>query len=124
MSEGIDRHYAVHRTTNQVIGLLIMAAGIVCLMFVFLWAYHLYQSIDGETFGAQPTVHAARVAGTPPTPTPVGALTAKPGAGTSPATAALVLFARLFTLLLLGWLAGLLASKGVALATGTPHKQE
>ena len=124
MSEGINRHYAVHRTANQVIGLLIMAAGIALLVFVFLWAYHLYQSINGETFGVQPTVRPAQVVGTPPTAAPTSALTAKPGTSTSPATAALVLFARLFTLLLMGWLAGLLASKGVALATGASHKQQ
>jgi len=122
VSEGIDRHYCVHRTTNQVVGLLIMAAGIALLVLVFLWAYQLYQSINGATFGVQPMVTPAHVAGTPPLPAPAGALTAKPSAGMAPTTAALVLFARLFALLVMGWVAGLLASKGVALATGTPHK--
>ena len=122
MSEDVDRHYCVHRTTNQVVGLLIMAAGIALLVLVFLWAYHLYQSINGETFGVQPTVRALPVTGTPTAPPPAGAMTAKPGVGASPTTAALVLFARLFALLVMGWVAGLLANKGVALATGAPHK--
>ena len=62
------------------------------------------------------------VTGTPTAPPPAGAMTAKPGVGASPTTAALVLFARLFALLVMGWVAGLLANKGVALATGAPHK--
>jgi hypothetical protein len=123
VSEGTDRNYTVQWTTNQALGLLIMAAGIVMLAFVFLWAYHLYQSINGEMFSVQPAVHPVQVAGGSPTAPSPGAMTAKLGERSSPLPTALALAARLCVLLVMGWLAGLLASKGVALATSTPHKQ-
>ncbi|MGE5532475.1 MAG: hypothetical protein ACM3VW_10210 [Bacteroidota bacterium] len=119
MSEGMDKSISIHRTTNQVVGLLIMLVGIALLVFVFLAAYHMYQSISAGTFGLEPAVQAPRVPGTPPHSLPSGGVSAGPAAVT-PAVAALVVFARLFALLVMGWLAGLLASKGVALATGTP----
>lgn len=122
MSEGTDRQYVVHRTTNQVIGLVILLVGIAMLVFVFLGAYHLYNSINAGTFGVQQAMGSSQVPGTPPAKPLPGGLTAKPGVGMPPTTAALVLFARLFALLVMGWLAGLLASKGVALATGAPYK--
>lgn len=123
MSEERDRGLVAHRTTNQVLGLVILLAGIAMLILVFLWAYQLYQSIGGETFAARPATAAAQVAGTPSSSAPpAGAVSARPGTGQSPITAALVLFARLLALLVMGWLAGLLASKGVALATGSAAK--
>jgi hypothetical protein len=119
----MERHICVTRTTNQVVGLVILLVGIALLVFVFLAAYHMYQSINAGTFGLEPTLHTAPVTGTPSHPLPAGALSANPS-GTTPVAAALILFAKLFALLVMGWLAGLLASKGVALATGTPHKQQ
>ena len=123
LSEELDRHHVVHRRTNQVLGLLILAGGIALLLLVFMWAYHLYLGIGGEMVGVKPAVQAPVVPGTAAVPAPPpGTLTAAPGSGTQPVTAALILFARLCALLVMGWLAGLLASKGVALATGAPHK--
>lgn len=117
----MDKSICIHRTTNQVVGLLIMLVGIALVIFVFLAAYHMYQSINAGTFGLEPAVQAPQVPGTPARPLPPGGLSAGAGA-VSPAVAALVVFARLFALLVMGWLAGLLASKGVALATGAPNK--
>lgn len=122
MGEGTDRHYVVHRTTNQVIGLVILLVGIALLVLVFVAAYHLYGSINANTFGVQTSVQQPHVPGTPAGKPLAGGVTAQPGVGTPPTTAALVLFAKLFALLVMGWLAGLLASKGVALATGAPYK--
>lgn len=123
MGEGTDRHLVVHRTTNQAVGLVILLVGIVLLALVFMAAYHLYGSINAGTFGVRAAVQQPHVPGTPSgKPLPGGGVTAQPGVGMPPTTAALVLFARLFALLVMGWLAGLLANKGVALATGAPYK--
>ena len=103
--------------------MVILLVGIALLVFVFIAAYHLYNSINAGTFGVQVATGQPHVAGTPAgKPLPGGAMTARPGVGASPTTAALVLFARLCALLVMGWLAGLLASKGVALATGAPSR--
>ena len=123
LSEGVDKHLIVHRTTNQVLGLLIVAGGIVLLVLVFLLAYHLFQSINGSMFEAHPALQQPHVPGTPlGHALPPGTVTARPNVGLPPATAVMVLVAKLLALVVMGWLAGLLASKGAALATGLPHR--
>lgn len=107
------------RRVNQAVGLLVMGAGIALLILVFVWAFQLYSSIGPAMFSVQPvTMSSPQVSGTTAAkPLPGGSLQAKPEPKAAVQPNILSLVAQLATLLVMGWLAGLLASKGVALAT-------
>jgi hypothetical protein len=106
----------VHRTTNQVIGLLVFLAGIALLIMVFLAAYRLYEGIGGEMMGVKAATAAPQVPGTPPAEQKPGLVVAQPGQGPGLATVLTLFAARLIALLVLGWLAAMLASRGAQLA--------
>ena len=124
MGEGSTGQLSTHRTANQVLGLVVFVGGVALLLFVFVWAYALYQGINGEMFGAQPTVQQPQVAGTPPSKLPAsGVVTARPGTSTPLLPAVAALLGKLLALLVLGWLAALLASKGAALALPSGRRE-
>lgn len=106
----------MHRTTNQVIGLLVFLAGIALLIMVFLAAYRLYEGIGGEMMGVKAATAPPQVPGTPPAEPGPGVVVAQPGQGPSLATVLTLFAARLIALLVLGWLAAMLASRGAQLA--------
>jgi len=104
---------------NQALGLLIFLGGVVLLALVFLWAYRLYEGIDASLLRVQPAQVQPAVAGLgPASPLPPGGLAAQPQAGGSLASVGLVLVAKLLILLVMGWVGGLIASKGIGLAVG------
>jgi hypothetical protein len=110
------------QTINQALGLLIFLGGVVLLALVFLWAYRLYEGIDANLLQVQPAQVQPVVPGLGPSnPLPPGGLTAQPQPRGPLSSLALVLLAKLLILLVLGWIGGLIASKGIGLAVGPPR---
>jgi hypothetical protein len=119
------KEHAVRQTVNQVLGILVFLVGVALLALVFASAYQLYVGIGGDTLGSVPQTQVAEVSGTPhaAAPTP-GTVKTLPGAD-KPLTTVLALFgAKLLALLVMGWLAGLLASKGAAMTRLTVIRHE
>lgn len=104
---------------NQALGLLIFIGGVVLLALVFLWAYRLYEGLDADLLQVQPARVQPAVPGLGPAhPLPSGSLTAQPQPQRPLSSVALVLVARLLILLAMGWIGGLITSKGIGLAVG------
>lgn len=115
---------AARHLTNQVLGLVVFVAGIALLALVFLWAWHLYEGINSAAFAVRPTTQAVTVPGGQPLPAnPGGAVSAVPDPKFSLLGVLCAYGIRLLTLLVLGWLAALLAAKGASLARGTTDKE-
>lgn len=106
----------LHRTTSQALGLLVFIAGIVLLVMVIIGAYQLYGSLGRDLPGVQTSAVAPPVPGTPPVPPPSGVAAAQPETGPSLSTMLILFAARLLTLLVIGWLAAMLAGRGAQLA--------
>ena len=107
---------------NQILGLLVFAGGIILLVLVFVWAYHLYLGLDAHLFPVAALSGQPHVAGAPSSAAlPPGTVTATPHAGTNLWEAGALLVSRLLLLLAMGWIGALIASKGVALAVGPPR---
>ncbi len=107
---------------NQAVGLLVFLAGVALLALVFWWAYRLYDGLDASLLGVQAGPVRPAVSGlVPAAPLPSGTLTARPEARVALSPLALVLVAKLLVLLVMGWIGGLIASKGIGLATGPPR---
>jgi hypothetical protein len=105
-----------HQTLNQVLGILVFLAGVGLLLFVFYSAYQLYVGISSETFGAQPATQQVAVSGASPTFTPApGSVRTSPEKSPSLVALLATFAAKLVALLVLGWLAGMLAGKGAAM---------
>lgn len=110
---------------NQALGLLIFLGGVVLLVLVFLWAYRLYEGLDAGLMRVQPAQVQPAVAGLGPSqPLPPGGLSAKPEPQGSLASMGVALVAKLLILLVMGWVGGLIASKGIGLAVGPPRTVE
>lgn len=104
---------------NQLIGLLVFAGGVVLLVLVFSWAYHIYLGLDANPFHVAPLPGQPHVAGVPAAaPLPPGTITAAPQPASGILSAAAVLILKLLTLLGMGWIGALVASKGISLAVG------
>lgn len=113
-----------HRITNQVTGLLIFLVGVVLLVLVFSWAHGLYQSIDAPMFGVQPATEQPQVAGTPKAaPLPPGSVKAEPGTARALTPTALALVVKLLSLIVMGWVAALVAGKGITLAVSACKRE-
>jgi len=106
-----------------ILGLLIFSAGIVLLICVFVWSYQLYQGIDAQLLQVSAVKATPQVAGAPPnTKTlPPGALQSNPK-GPKLTSIALALAVKFLALLVMGWIAGLISSKGVSLAVGVTRR--
>ena len=124
LGDETNLHSSVLRTTNQALGLAVFAVGIVLLVLVFSWGYQLYQGINAEMFGAKPALQTPQVPGTPPSRLPAaGAVKANPGNSTPLLPAIAVLISKMVALLVLGWLAAMLAARGAALALSTGKRE-
>jgi len=107
---------AITQTVNQALGILVFLVGVAMLLFVFYSAYHLYLSISSETFGAQPAGRQVTVPGANPTFTPApGSIKTSPERSPSLVVLLATFVAKLIALLVLGWLAGIVAGKGAAM---------
>lgn len=124
MSADPVREDTHRRSLNQVLGLVVFGLGVVMLALVFIWAYDLYQGIDGSTFGARPQTQPITVPGAPsPRTVAPGTVVATPDQGNPLVATLAALGGRLLALLVLGWLAALLAGRGAALAMQPPRKE-
>ena len=114
------KEHAVRQTVNQVLGILVFLVGVALLALVFASAYQLYLGIGSDTLGAVPQNQVAKVPGAANalSPTP-GTVKTLPGADKPLVTVLAIFGAKLLALLVMGWLAGLLASKGAALTRQT-----
>ena len=110
------KQHAARQTVNQALGVLVFLVGVALLALVFASAYQLYLGIGSDTLGAVPQNQVAKVPGAPGalSPTP-GTVKTSPGADKPLVTVLAIFGAKLLALLVMGWLAGLLASKGAAL---------
>lgn len=118
MAQESAGHQPSH-AVNQILGLLVFAGGVVLLVLVFVWAYHLYLSLDATLVHVSPLVAQPPMAGAPPgAPLPPGTVTAAPGAATNIWQIVGLLVGKFVMLLAMGWIGALIASKGVALAVG------
>lgn len=101
---------------NQALGIVVFLAGVGMLIFVFYSAYHLYLGISSETFGAQPASQKVAVSGADPAFTPpAGSIKTSPERSPSLVVLLATFLAKLIALLVLGWLAGIVAGKGAAM---------
>lgn len=107
---------AITQTVNQALGILVFLAGVGMLLFVFYSAYHLYLGISSETFGADPASQQVAVPGAESAFTPPpGTIKTSPQRSPSLVVLLTTFVAKLIALLVLGWLAGIVASKGAAM---------
>lgn len=124
MSVNPTREDTHRRSLNQVLGLVVFGVGVLMLALVFIWAYDLYQGIDSDTFGAREQTQAITVPGAPhPQTVAPGTVAASPDKGRPLVSTLAALGMRLVALLILGWLASLLAGRGAALALQPPRKE-
>ena len=115
--ETVDRQPS--HAANQAVGLLVFAGGIVLLGLVFYWAWGLYEGLDQGLVEVRPAQNLPPVEGVGPAkPAPPGTVAAEPQNGTPWWHGTVILVAKLLVLLGMGWIGGLIASKGIRLALG------
>ena len=113
-----------HRVANQVTGLLIFFLGVGLLVFVFMWAHELYRGLDAPMFGVHPVTEQPQVAGTPKaSPLPPGAVKAEPRTVRALTPTAMALLAKLLALIVMAWVAALVAGKGITLAVSACKRE-
>jgi hypothetical protein len=100
------------RIGGLIIGLCVFVLGIALMIFVFSLAYGTFGNIEASIDQAVPPATATSTLGAGPN----GTVIASPQAGNPLLRVAVVLALRLFALLVLGWLAALIAAKGAQMA--------
>ncbi len=101
-------------TVRVILGLLVFLLGIALILFVFVQAYNLFESIDDEI---------AAVGKVADNPGPVG--DGEPSGPTGPTLGqvALVIGLRIAILIALGFLSGLVATQGVRMIAAHGEKE-
>ncbi len=107
---------AMVRRSQLLAGMVVFILGVGLMLFVFVQALELFRGVDGQVAGVTTTAPVA----TPSNPAPAGAETAviaTPTAGLSLSQVAVSFGLKLVGLLVLGWIAALVAAKGIQMST-------
>ncbi len=113
----LSRHILV------MLGVVVFVVGIGLMVFVFNQAYIMFQGIDAQVSQVTPATPVA----TPSSPEPDQGQTvvvATPDTGPSLGEVAASLGLKLLGLLVLGWIAALIATKGIQMATTSGGQQQ